>query len=489
MVQACGVGEAAGEDGVGEEALAVGEAAEVPVSVCFLVVGDAPVAAADVDALGGVLVFGLVVHVDALAGFEVRVSAGGVHDLVDPVDEVLHVRAGAAGGAVPRAGAGDEFVERLLLGGEALRVGLPDVAEGDLGVGEAAGQVFLDLEDAAFEAQWCGEAGVDDLHAVAYVRAFRVVSGLAECGHVGGVGDDGRGAGLERVLGEGEEFLGVFAVGEVHACLAVVSGAVGSHDAPVGERLVVLDVGFAVVDVGEADFAAVAAGGLALVVGLFDAFAPAVEAGDDVAAVDVAFDLGEVLAVFEAFRGVGGAPVFDEVDDAPADPVAGRVGLVFGLDFEPVGVGGLLDGFEDGAVVEGEVGRAGDGAGLDGADRPPGAFQCLGEAGFGVRVAVAFVLDIGAREFRDAAGAVGDGDGHACGAGGLGGLAQVFRPAAHRVLEDDAFVLVDLADGGDIKGVGAVGGSGADGFDGVGQVAERVAPAVEDHVTQNVSPR
>ena len=138
-IEACCVGESAGEDGVGEEALAVGEAAEAPVSVCFLVVGDAPVAAADVDALGGVLVFGLVVHVDALAGFEVRVSAGGVHDLVDAVDEVLHVRAGAAGGAVPCAGVGDEFVEGLLLGGEALRVGLPDVAEGDLGVGEAAG--------------------------------------------------------------------------------------------------------------------------------------------------------------------------------------------------------------------------------------------------------------------------------------------------------------------------------------------------------------
>ena len=269
----------------------------------------------------------------------------------------------------------------------------------------------------------------------------------------------------------------------------MVFGAVGSHDAPVGERVVVLDVGFAVVDVGEADFAAVSAGGLALVVGLFDAFAPPVEAGDDVAAVDVAFDLGEVFAVFEAFCGVGGASVFEQVDGALADPVAGRVGLDFGLDFEPVGVGGLLDGFEDGAVVEAEVGRAGDGAGLDGADRPPGAFQCLGEAGFGVRVAVAFVLDIGAREFRDAAGAVGDGDGHACGAGGLGGLAQVFRPAAHRVLEDDAFVLVDLADGGDVEGVGAVGGSGADGFDGVGQVAERVAPAVEDHVSHECAPR
>ena len=434
------------------------------------------------DALGGVLILGLVVHVDALAGFEVRVSAGGVHDLVDPVDEVLHVRAGAAGGAVPCAGVGYELVERLLLGGEALRVGLPDVAEGDLGVGEAAGKVFLDLEDAAFEAQWCGEAGVDDLHAVADVRAFRVVSGLAECGHVGRVGDDGRGAGLERRFGEVQEFLGVFAVGEVHACLAVVFGAVGSHDAPVGERVVVLDVGSAVVDVGEADFAAVSAGGLALVVGLFDAFAPAVEAGDDVAAVDVAFDLGEVLAVFEAFRGVGGASVFDEVDDAPADPVAGRVGLDFGLDFEPVGVGCLLDGFEDGAVVEAEVGRAGEGAGLDGADRPPGAFEGFGEAGFGVRVAVAFVLDIGAREFGDAAGAVGDGDGHACGAGGLGGLAQVFRPTVQRVLEHDAFVLVDLADGGDVEGVGAVGGSGADGFDGVWEVAERVAPAVEDHV-------
>ena len=203
----------------------------------------------------------------------------------------------------------------------------------------------------------------------------------------------------------------------------MVSGAVGSHDAPVGERLVVLDVGFAVVDVGEADFAAVSAGGLALVVGLFDAFAPPVEAGDDVAAVDVAFDLGKVFAVFEAFRGVGGAPVFDEVDDAPADLVAGRVGLVFGLDFEPVGVGDFLDGVEGGAVVEGEVRRAGEGAGLDGADRPPGAFEGFGEAGFGVRVAVAFVLDIGAREFGDAAGAVGDGDGHACGAGGLGGLA------------------------------------------------------------------
>ena len=181
------------------------------------------------------------------------------------------------------------------------------------------------------------------------------------------------------------------------------------------------------------------------------------------------------LPYSKRFRGVGGAPVFDEVDDAPADLVAGRVGLVFGLDFEPVGVGDFLDGVEDGAVVEGEVGHAGDGAGLDGADRPPGAFQCLGEAGFGVRVAVAFVLDIGAREFRDAAGAVGDGDGHACGAGGLGGLAQVFRPAAHRVLEHDAFVLVDLADGGDVEGVGAVGGSRADGLDGVGQVAERVA--------------
>ena len=375
------------------------------------------------------------------------------------------------------------------MGGHALRVCLSDVAEGDLGVGEAAGQVFLDLEDAAFEAQWCGEAGVDDLHAVADVRAFRVVSGLAERRHVGRVADGRRGAGLERRFGEVQEFLGVFAVGEVRACFAVVFGAVGSHDAPVRQRVVVLDVGFAVVDVGEADFAAVAAGGLALVVGLFDAFAPAVEAGDDVAGVDVSFDLGEVLAVLEAFRGAGGAPVFEQVDDALADPVAGRVGLVFGLDFEPVGVGGLLDGFEDGAVVEGEVGGAGDGAGLDGADRPPGAFQCLGEAGFGVRVAVAFVLDIGAREFRDAAGAVGDGDGHACGAGGLGGLAQVFRPTVQRVLEDDAFVLVDLADGGDIKGVGAVGGSGADGFDGVGQVAERVAPAVEDHVTQNASPR
>ena len=88
------------------------------------------------------------------------------------------------------------------MGGHALRVCLSDVAEGDLGVGEAAGQVFLDLEDAAFEAQWCGEAGVDDLHAVADVRAFRVVSGLAERRHVGGVGDDGRGAGLERRFGE-----------------------------------------------------------------------------------------------------------------------------------------------------------------------------------------------------------------------------------------------------------------------------------------------
>ena len=269
----------------------------------------------------------------------------------------------------------------------------------------------------------------------------------------------------------------------------MVFGAVGSHDAPVGERLVVLDVGFAVVDVGEADFAAVAAGGLAFLVGLFDAFAPAVEAGDDVAGVDVAFDLGEVFAVFEAFRGAGGAPVFEQVDDALADLVAGRVGLVFGLDFEPVGVGGLLDGFEDGAVVEAEVGGTGAGAGFDGADRPPGAFQCLGEAGFGVRVAVAFVLDIGAGQFGDAAGAVGDGDGHACGAGGLGGLAQVFRPSTRAVLEHDAFVLVDLADGGDVEGVGAVGGSGADGFDGVWEVAERVAPAVEDHVTQNVSPR
>ena len=243
------------------------------------------------------------------------------------------------------------------------------------------------------------------------------------------------------------------------------------------------------VDVGEADFVAVSAGGLALVVGLFDAFAPPVEAGDDVAAVDVAFDLGEVFAVFEAFCGVGGASVFEQVDDALADLVAGRVGLVFGLDFEPVGVGGLLDGFEDGAVVEAEVGRAGEGAGLDGADRPPGAFEGFGEAGFGVRVAVAFVLDIGAREFRDAAGAVGDGDWHAGGARGLGGLAQVFRPAVQRVLEDDAFVLVDLADGGDIKGVGAVGGAGADGFDGVGQVAERVAPAVEDHVSHECAPR
>ena len=269
----------------------------------------------------------------------------------------------------------------------------------------------------------------------------------------------------------------------------MVFGAVGSHDAPVGERLVVLDVGFAVVDVGEADFAAVAAGGLAFLVGLFDAFAPAVEAGDDVAGVDVAFDLGEVFAVFEAFRARGLASVFDEVDDALADAVVGRVGLVFGLGFEPVGVGGLLDGFEYGAVVEGEVGDAGAGAGFDGADRPPGAFEGFGEAGFGVRVAVAFVLDIGAGQFGDAAGAVGDGDGHACGAGGLGGLAQVFRPSTRAVLEHDAFVLVDLADGGDIKGVGAVGGSGADGFDGVWQVAERVAPAVEDHVTQNVSPR
>ena len=88
------------------------------------------------------------------------------------------------------------------MGGEALRVGLPDVAEGDLGVGEAAGKVFLDLEDAAFEAQWCGEAGVDDLHAVADVRAFRAEAGLSEGGHVGGVGDDGRGTGLERRFGE-----------------------------------------------------------------------------------------------------------------------------------------------------------------------------------------------------------------------------------------------------------------------------------------------
>jgi len=62
-------------------------------------------------------------------------------------------------------------------------------------------RVFLDLEDAAFEAEGIGEAGVDDLHAVADVRAFRVVSGLAEGGHVGRVGDDGRGAGLERRFG------------------------------------------------------------------------------------------------------------------------------------------------------------------------------------------------------------------------------------------------------------------------------------------------
>ena len=87
LVVAGGIGELACVYGVGVDAVAVGERAEVPVSVRLLAVGDAPVSASDVDALGGVLVFGLVVHVDALAGFEVRVSAGGVHDLVDAVDE------------------------------------------------------------------------------------------------------------------------------------------------------------------------------------------------------------------------------------------------------------------------------------------------------------------------------------------------------------------------------------------------------------------
>ena len=184
VVQACGAGESAGEDCVGEDALAVGEAAEVPVSVCLLVVGDAPVAAADVDALGGVLVFGLVVHVDALAGFEVCVAAGRVHDLVDAVDEVGDVWFGAGGGVVPCAGVGDELVELsapcVVLVGDACG----DVAEGDGGGGLVAGEVLFDLQDASFEAQGRGEAGVDDVDGVADVGAFGVDAGGGEAGDV-----------------------------------------------------------------------------------------------------------------------------------------------------------------------------------------------------------------------------------------------------------------------------------------------------------------
>ena len=142
LVVAGGIGELACVYGVGVDAVAVGERAEVPVSVRLLAVGDAPVSASDVDALGGVLVFGLVVHVDALAGFEVCVAAGRVHDLVDAVDEVGDVWFGAGGGVVPCAGVGDELVELsapcVVLAGDACG----DVAEGDGGGGLVAGEVY-----------------------------------------------------------------------------------------------------------------------------------------------------------------------------------------------------------------------------------------------------------------------------------------------------------------------------------------------------------
>ena len=150
----------------------------------FFAVGDAPVSASDVDALGGVLVFGLVVHVDALAGFEVCVAAGRVHDLVDAVDEVGDVWFGAGGGVVPCAGVGDELVELsapcVVLVGDACG----DVAEGDGGGGLVAGEVLFDLQDASFEAQGRGEAGVDDVDGVADVGAFGADAGGGEAGDV-----------------------------------------------------------------------------------------------------------------------------------------------------------------------------------------------------------------------------------------------------------------------------------------------------------------
>ena len=481
VVEVGGVVEHAGVEGVGVDAVAVGERAPVPFAVGFFLVGDAPVAAADLDGLGGVLVFGAVVDEDAGAGFHVGVAAGFVHDLVDAVDEVAHVGAGAGGGVVPCSAVGDEFVECLLLCGESLGVGLADVAEGDFGVGEWCEEVFFGFEDAALEAQGWGEGGVGDLGFVAEAGAFGAEAGLLEGFDGGGVADGGCGEGFEFGFGEVEEFLGVVAVGEVDVGDAGLAGAVGVGDAPLLGGGGVFDVFFAVVDAAEVDFAAVASGGLSVGVGGFDAFAPAVEAGDDVAGVDGAADFGQVLAVFEAAGGVGLASSVEHVDDASADAVHVVGGLDFGLDFEPVGVGDALDGFEDGAVVEGEVRGLGEGAGVHGAGLPAGVFEGFVEAGLGGGVPVAFVLDVRAGEFRDAVGGVGDGDGDAAGAFHVAALAYVFVPLAEGVLEDDSFVLADLAEGGDVQGVGAVGRLGADGADRVGQVAQGGAPSVEDH--------
>ena len=59
-----------------------------------------------------------------------------------------------------------------------------DVAEGDGGGGLVAGEVLFDLQDASFEAQGRGEAGVDDVDGVADVGAFGVDAGGGEVGDV-----------------------------------------------------------------------------------------------------------------------------------------------------------------------------------------------------------------------------------------------------------------------------------------------------------------
>ena len=150
-----------------------------------------------------------------------------------------------------------------MLGAQALGVGLADVAERDLGVGEAADEVFVDFEHAAFKAQRRGEGRVYDLDFVAYVDAFDAHACLLERGDGGLVADHWRAERLELSFGEREEFIWVVAVGEVHVGDAGLAGAVGAGDAPVFGGRGVLDVFFAVVDGGEVDFASIAAGGVA----------------------------------------------------------------------------------------------------------------------------------------------------------------------------------------------------------------------------------
>ena len=342
------------------------------------------------------LVDRLVVHVDALVGCLVDVSAGLVHDLVDAVDQVGDVDAFASGRVAPCAAGIDELVELLFLRGHALRVRLCDVAECEGGVGERADQILFDFEHPALEAERRREGRVDDLHAVPDVDAFRVETGSAERGHRGRVADRWLAGFCETSLAGGEQLGGIVDVAVLVDTFRRHGLAVRSGDAPLRKRgRVGVKVRLAVVDVADADLAAVSACGFAVPVGLFHAFAPAPQAGDDVVAVDGPFDGREVLAVFEPSRALRRPALFKQVDVACLD--GGSVHLDASLQFEAEGVADVLERVGHEFVVEGEIGLMRGEAGLHGSDLPFGSVERLREAcrGGGRSVAAVFDVDLG----------------------------------------------------------------------------------------------